>query len=264
MTTAWKALVLGIVEGLTEFLPVSSTGHLIVAGAAVDYPEAGRTTIEIFIQGGAILAVVWHYRHELAALAGRARSEGPARALVLKVLAAFVPAAVIGLLLHHAIEEHLFSPRTVAWSLVLGGIVLLVVESAGIRPRVHDLERVGWRQALAVGLAQVLSLIPGVSRAGATILGGLASGLDRPVATEFSFYLALPTVGAASAFALLKALPQLTAADLPALAIGFVSAFVSALIVIRVFLAYVRTHDLKPFGYYRIAAGVALWLLLAR
>jgi undecaprenyl-diphosphatase len=264
MTAAWKALVLGIVEGLTEFLPVSSTGHLIVASAAVDYPDAGRTTIELFIQGGAILAVLWHYRHELAALAGRARSEGPARALVLKVLAAFVPAAVIGLLLHHAIEEHLFSPRTVAWSLVLGGVVLLVVESARLRPRVHDIERVGWRDALAIGLAQVASLVPGVSRAGATIVGGLLAGLDRPVATQFSFYLALPTVGAASAFALLKAAPHLTAADLPALAIGFVSAFVSALIVIRVFLAYVRTHDLRVFGYYRIAAGILLWILLSR
>jgi undecaprenyl-diphosphatase len=162
MTAAWKALVLGIVEGLTEFLPVSSTGHLIVATKVLNVPDP-EGTMNLFIQGGAILAVLWHYRHELAALAGRARSEGPARALVLKVLAAFVPAAVIGLLLHHAIEEHLFSPRTVAWSLVLGGVVLLVVESARLRPRVHDIERVGWRDALAIGLAQVASLVPGVS-----------------------------------------------------------------------------------------------------
>jgi len=258
-----KAVVMGIVEGLTEFLPISSTGHLILTGAAIDYPEPQRITLEIFIQLGAILAVLWHYADDLRALAARAPHDADARNLVLKVLLAFVPAAVVGLLFHHAIEERLFRPEVVAATLVLGGFVILAVEYRARPMRTAALERLTWREAGLVGVAQVASLIPGVSRAGATIIGGLLVGLSRPVATQFSFYLALPTVGAASIYSLLKGLPVLSAGDVAPLTVGFLAAFASALLVIRGFLAWVQTRDLRVFGWYRIALGVLVYLVLA-
>jgi undecaprenyl-diphosphatase len=257
-----KALVMGVVEGVTEFLPVSSTGHLILVGAFIDYPERPRVTMEIFIQMGAILAVFWQYGVELTDLARRVPRDAAARDLVLKVAAAFLPAAAIGFLVHHAIEERLFNPRTVATALILGGIVILLVERRRRRSSVDRIENVSWSQALWIGVAQVASLIPGVSRAGATIVGGMLAGLDRPVATQFSFYLALPTVSAASLFSLVKALHVLDAGDVLPLAIGFVAAFVSALLVIRSFLVYVRSHDFRVFGWYRIALGLLVLLLL--
>lgn len=261
MILALKALLLGIVEGLTEFLPISSTGHLIIAGHIVDYPEPKRAMFEIFIQLGAILAVVWHYRRELLDLARQAPAERTARTLILKVMVAFVPAACIGLLVHHQIEEYLFSVRTVAGALVVGGVIILVVERWPRRPRVTAIEEVGFRDALWVGIAQVASLFPGVSRAAATIIGGLLTGMSRPAATQFSFYLALPTIAAASCFSLLKSLPDLQAADAVPLSVGFVTAFVSALAVIRFFIGYVQTHDFRVFGYYRIVIGLLLLLL---
>lgn len=256
-----KALVLGIVEGATEFLPISSTGHLIIASALIDYPEAKRATFEIFIQLGAILAVFWHFRAPLADLAARAPREAAARNFVLKVGLAFVPAALVGFLLHDAIEQHLFRPRVVGAALVGGGLIILLVESRTRRVRVAEMRDVGWLDALWVGLAQVTSLFPGVSRAGATIIGGLVVGLGRPAATQFSFYLALPTITAASLFSLVKSLPLLSSADVLPLAVGLLAAFVSALIVIRRFLSYVQTHDFKVFGYYRIALGLLVYVL---
>jgi undecaprenyl-diphosphatase len=260
MVIAFKALLLGMVEGLTEFVPISSTGHLIIAGQLIDYPEAQRATFEIFIQLGAILAVFWHYWKELTDLVRRAPKDRAARALMLNVIVAFVPAAVVGLLLHHQIEEYLFGTRTVAWALLVGGVMILLVERRPRRPRVTAIEQTTVRDALWVGVAQVASLFPGVSRAGATIIGGLLTGLSRPAATQFSFYLALPTMTAASCFSLLKSLPQLHASDAVPLAVGFVAAFLSALAVIRLFLAYVQSHDFRVFGYYRIIVG---FLLLA-
>jgi undecaprenyl-diphosphatase len=253
-----KALVLGIVEGLTEFIPVSSTGHLIIASAAIDYPEAQRATFEIFIQLGAILAVFWHYRNPLLDIARGLPNDRTARNLAVKVLIAFTPAAVVGLLFHDFIEENLFSVPTVAAALIAGGAVILLVER---RPRpfaVSSIEDTRWSDAWWVGAAQVVSLFPGVSRAGATIIGGMLAGLNRPVATQFSFYLALPTMTAASLFSLVKALPDLRTDDALALAIGFLSAFGSALLVIRWFIGFVQTHDFRLFGYYRILAGVVL------
>jgi undecaprenyl-diphosphatase len=256
---AWvKAAVLGVVEGATEFLPVSSTGHLIIAADWLHFPEAQRDTFEIFIQLGAILAVFWHYRVDLLDLARRAPREAAAQGLLRNVLLAFLPAAVVGLLLHDWIEANLFSVRAVAWALIVGGVVIWLVE---LRPRpatVVRMEAMRWRDALVIGLAQVASLYPGTSRAAATIVGGMVSGLSRPAATQFSFYLALPTLSAASLFSLLKALDQVTADAAVALALGLVAAFVSALAVIRVFLAYVQTHDFRPFAYYRVAFGLLL------
>jgi undecaprenyl-diphosphatase len=260
---ALKALVLGLVEGATEFLPVSSTGHLIIAADWLHYPEAQRATFEIFIQLGAILAVYWHYRGDLLDLARRAAHERPARELIAKVLLAFVPAAVVGLLFHRWIEEYLFSVRAVAASLIGGGAIIWAVERRPRRPSVERMEAVGWREAMCVGLAQVTSLYPGVSRAAATIVGGMLAGMSRPAATQFSFYLALPTLTAASLYSLLKAANTITSDEATSLALGFAAAFVTALFVIRGFLRYVQSHDFRPFAYYRIAFGVLLLLLLS-
>jgi undecaprenyl-diphosphatase len=256
-----KALALGIVEGVTEFLPISSTGHLIVASAVIDYPETSRETFEIFIQLGAILAVVWHFRGHLLGLLTRAPSDATARAMIGKVLLAFVPAAVAGFLFHRAIEHHLFSPMVVAGSLIAGGVVIIAVERRSWCFRVGTFEAVGWAQAWWVGVAQVLSLIPGVSRAGATIIGGMFAGLDRPVSTQFSFYLSIPTMFAASLYSLFKARHLLAAADALPLAAGFAAAFVSALLVVRAFVTFVQRHDFTGFGYYRIVAGLLIFAL---
>jgi undecaprenyl-diphosphatase len=257
-----KALVLGIVEGVTEFLPVSSTGHLIVVAQLVDYPETSRETFEIFIQLGAILAVVWYFRVHLLDLVRRAPRERAASELIGKVLFAFVPAAVVGFLFHRVIEERLFSPTVVATTLILGGIVILLVERRAWRFAVHDIERLQWGNALWVGVAQVLSLIPGVSRAGATIIGGMLAGLDRPVATQFSFYLSIPTMFAASLYSLFKARHLLMASDAAPLAVGFVVSFISALLVVRAFITFVQRHTFTVFGYYRIAFGIVVLAFL--
>jgi undecaprenyl-diphosphatase len=256
-----KALLLGIVEGATEFLPISSTGHLIIASAFIDYPEAQRATFEIFIQLGAILAVFWHYRDALLDLAGRIPREEQSRLFAGKVLLAFLPAAAVGFLLHKKIELYLFHPRTVAAALVAGGFVILLVESRRRRVRVDAMENLSWSDAAWIGIAQVTSLFPGVSRAGATIIGGMLTGLSRPAATQFSFFLALPTITAASLFSLLKSFSSLSTADVAPLTVGLVAAFVSALLVIRAFLSYVQSHDFKLFGYYRIVVGLLVYML---
>jgi len=261
LVLGFKAAILGVVEGLTEFVPVSSTGHLIVAGHFVAYPEPKRTTFEIFIQLGAILAVVWHYRRSLTELVTRTPNDPAARNLILNVLLAFLPAACVGLLFHAQIERYLFNVPTVAAALILGGVAILMVEQRQWAQSVTAIEHTGPRMALWVGTAQILALFPGVSRAGATIIGGLLVGMNRPVATQFSFYLALPTITAASMFSLIKALPELRPPDAMPLAIGFATSFVAALVVIRVFISYVQSHDFKVFGYYRIFVGLLLFLL---
>lgn len=257
----WKAIVLGIVEGATEFLPVSSTGHLIIASDWLAYPVEQRATFEIFIQLGAIVAVYWHFRRELLDLALRATRQRSAAELAGKVLLAFLPAGFVGFLVHHWIEEHLFSVTAVAMALIAGGVVIWLVERAPRRPTVTDIEATRWRDAIAVGLAQITSLFPGVSRSAATIIGGMLSGMSRPAATQFSFYLALPTLTAASLFSLAKALPTIDAGEASSLGVGLVSAFITALLVIRAFLRFVQTHDFRPFAYYRIAFGVLLLVL---
>lgn len=256
-----KAALLGIVEGITEFLPISSTGHLIVVSSWIDYPAASRETFEIFIQLGAILAVVWHYRRELYGLLQRSPSDGNARDLLGKVGLAFVPAAAMGFLLHKPIERYLFSPTFVALTLILGGVLLIVLERRTWTFQTSSLERTGWAQAGWIGVAQVLSLLPGVSRAAATIVGAMAVGLDRPAATQFSFYLSIPTLCAASLYSLFKARHDLVAADAMGLSIGLVVAFVSALVVVRGFIGFVQRHNFTAFGYYRIAIGVLILLL---
>lgn len=259
LIVAAKAAVLGVVEGLTEFLPVSSTGHLIVAGRLLDF---GSPSFEIAIQLGAMLALTWVYRPRLAKLASDCARRPMARVFVLKILAAFLPAAVIGLVAHHWIEENLFSPVVVATTMIAGGIVIFLVDRPGPSEGLTDLERMSFGQAIAIGLGQALSMIPGVSRSGATIITGLIVGLERRAALDFSFLLALPTMYAACLFALVKARHELLVDGALATSVGLLTAYISALIVIRAFLRFVGEHSLRGFGWYRIAAGAALvvWL----
>jgi undecaprenyl-diphosphatase len=252
----WVAVALGIVEGLTEFLPVSSTGHLILVGRwlGLAFPNEKEAAFEIFIQLGSIIAVVWFYRAKLWAIGTALPHDADARAFAAKVMLAFIPAAGVGLLFHRWIVRVLFGPLPVAAALALGGILLIAIDRPRARPRLTlALEQVTWAQALAIGCVQVVSLWPGMSRAGATIIGGLLAGLSRRAALEFSFFLAMPTLGAASLFALWQGRARLEAADTPVFAAGFAVSFLVALASIAALLRYVRGHDLRPFGWYRLA-----------
>ena len=262
LLAVWQAIVLGVVEGVTEYLPVSSTGHLILAGDWVGLSGPVAATVEIFIQLGAVLAVVWHYRARLWAVGQRAG--GPeGRAFILPLFVAFLPAAVVGLLLHGWIKAHLFHPLVVAGALVVGGIVILVLERIHFADTILDAERMPVRTALGIGVAQILALIPGTSRSAATILSGYALGCSRRAATEFSFLLAIPVLGAATLYDLYKSRALLSEGDVLILALGTVVAFITALVVIRAFLRYVSGHDFRAFAWYRIGFGlvVALWYL---
>jgi undecaprenyl-diphosphatase len=260
----FKAVLLGIVEGITEFLPVSSTGHLIVTGHLLGWTDARAETFEIFIQLGAILAILWLYRARLVAVARHVASSRADQRFVLSLAIAFVPAALAGFLFHHQIKAVLFAPVVVAIALVTGGIVILLIERWAPPSRNDDAFDVSPRTALGVGLAQVLALIPGVSRSGATILGGFSLGLTRRAATEFSFFLAIPVMFAATLFDLYSSRDLLTTADVPILAIGFAVSFISALIVVRGFLRYVSHRSFAIFAWYRIAFGLLLlWIFRA-
>ena len=257
-----EAVVLGLVEGATEFIPVSSTGHLIVASSWLGRTGEVAKTFDIFIQLGAILAIVWLYRARLIEAVLAARTEAPSRRFLLNLLIAFLPAAVGGVLAHDWIKEHLFRVPVVAAALVAGGIVILLIERWRPPETVDRADAVPARTALGIGLAQVLSLVPGTSRSGATIMGGYALGLSRRAATEFSFFLAIPVMLAATLYDLLKSLDALTAADAPAFAVGFVVSFLTALVVVKAFLAYVSRHSFAAFAWYRIVFGVLLLLFV--
>ena len=264
-TLFWIAVALGVVEGVTEFVPVSSTGHLILAGTWLAFPEDKAAAFEIFIQLGAVLAVIWFYRERIATVLRGVTHDAAAQSYVGKLLVAFRPAAVVGLVLHDWIVEVLFGPLPVAAGLAIGGVFLLAIDRPNRPPARTDLlDDVGWGQAFAVGCAQVASLWPGVSRSGATIIGALLAGLSRSVALEFSFFLAIPTLGAASLYALWKARHHLIAADLPVFGVGLVVSFLVSLAVIAVLLRFVREHDLRIFGWYRLALAALIVLLVAR
>jgi undecaprenyl-diphosphatase len=260
----WIALVLGVVEGLTEFLPISSTGHLIITSELVDFTGRRAELFQIFIQLGAILSVVWEYRSRLTRLVRELPRESRSRSFALRLFLAFVPSAILGLLLHEFLLEHLFFPATVAAALIVGGMAILVVESLPLRARTSDVEAVGWRQALGIGLAQCLALWPGFSRSAATILGGLTCGLDRRAATEFSFFLAIPTMFAATLYSLFKGYRWLEPDDGVWLAMAFVVSFLVAWASIRWLLNYVSTHSFKVFAWYRIAVGLVILLAIGR
>ena len=260
--TLLVAVLLGIVEGLTEFLPVSSTGHLIVAGSLLGFvgPKAG--VFEIAIQSGAMLAVVFEYRRRFAHAIGGAFSDAAARRFIVNLAIAFVPGALLGFLLGSRIKAVLFHPVPVAIAFVVGAFVILWAERRQkARPasvRVVDVDDMSATDALKVGIAQAFALIPGTSRSGATIIGGMLFGLSRKAATEFSFFLAVPTLVAAGVYSLWKERALLSVADAPAFGVGFLVSFVAALACIRWLIRYVSRHDFVPFAWYRIAFGLVI------
>ena len=246
-----KAVVLGVVEGLTEFLPISSTGHLILASELLDFNDERGQVFNIVIQTGAMLAVVWEYR---------ARFFRVDVALYRNLVVAFIPAAVLGLLFSKYIKAYLFHAVPVALAFIVGGVIILLVEKKSFQPRVEEAQAMTWLDALKVGAAQCFALVPGTSRSGATIIGGMLFGLSRKAATEFSFFLAVPTLVAAGLYDLWKHRDLLSASDVPVFAVGSVAAFVSAFVVVRWLIRYVATHDFKPFAWYRIAFGLVVLL----
>ncbi len=270
LTLIWKSIVMGIVEGLTEFLPVSSTGHLIIVGNFLQFEQSIGSkdvadTFEIFIQLGAIVALILYFLRDLLRLLQRAPSDRAAQRLLLGIVLAFIPAAVVGLLFNKLIDEYLFSPFTVGIALVAGGLIILVVENWVARrtQTTTDLESVDLRQSVEIGVAQVASLFPGMSRSAATIVGGLLAGLDRPTALRFSFYLSIPTMVAATLYSLYKDIHNIHSSQFVAFLIGLVVSFAVALVVIKWFLGYVAHHDFRPFAWYRLVLGllmIALYL----
>jgi undecaprenyl-diphosphatase len=253
-----QTLVLGIVEGLTEFLPVSSTGHLIVAGDLIGFNGSSAEVFDVVIQLGAILAICVLYFQRLFKVLIGLHSDPAARRFAIAVIVAFLPAAVIGLALHDFIKNVLFSPYVVCASLVVGGIAILVIERFEPKTRFHEVEDFRTATALKIGFFQCLAMVPGVSRSGATILGAVLIGVDRKTAAEFSFFLAIPTMLGASTLDLWKARHMITADDTGIIAIGFVAAAVSALFVVRWLVNYVSHHDFSAFGWYRIVFGSLL------
>jgi undecaprenyl-diphosphatase len=277
-----KALLLGIIEGLTEFLPVSSTGHLIIFGDLMNYTDDKSKVFKIVIQFAAILAVCWDYRARLterliqAGAVSRRYSQvefarqGVWRSLpaFLKedsirfwtnLLVAFLPAMVLGLLLYKYIKGYLFNPLVVAGMLVLGGLLILYMEKRAYHPRLNTVEDMGWKDALKVGFAQTVAMIPGTSRSGATIMGGLIFGLSRKTAAEFSFFLAIPTMFAATVYDVYKNWAQFSLSDLPVFAVGFVASFLAAMVAVKAFIRYVSANSFVPFAWYRIVFGLVVF-----
>ena len=250
-TSLLHALILGLVEGVTEFLPVSSTGHLILAGHLLGYDDTRAGVFYVAIQTGAMLAVVWEYR---------ARFFRVDTKLWLNLAVAFVPAAVLGLSFGSMIKQVLFKPVPVALAFIVGGVIILLVERRCLQSRVETTRSMSWLDALKVGIAQCFALIPGTSRSGATIIGGMLFGLSRPAATEFSFFLAVPTLCAAGAYDLWKNRALFSADDIGMFAVGIAVSFASAFVVIRWLIRYVATHDFKPFAWYRIVFGAMVLL----
>ena len=259
-----KAAVLGVVEGLTEFLPISSTGHLILAGAVLDFNGEKAKVFDVAIQTGAILAVILVYWQKIRSTLLDLPSQQQARLFVLNVLIAFVPAVILGLLFGKAIQDTLFTPQVVATSFIIGGVIILWAEHRQARtetaPRILEVEDMDWRDALKVGLAQCLALIPGTSRSGATIIGGMMLGLSRKAATEFSFYLAMPTLIGAGAYSLFKERALLSTDDWPVFGVGLLFSFLSAWLCVRWLLRFISTHSFVGFAWYRIAFGLLVLL----
>lgn len=277
-----KAFFLGIIEGLTEFIPVSSTGHLILIGDWIQFQSSSGKVFEVVIQLGSILAVMWIFRERLWQLISG--TLGGVRQEVMftrNLLIAFLPAAVVGAVFITAIKSLFYSPAVVAVTLVLGGLIMLWVErrtrhtpgdqpgasddtASDERATAHTLEQITWKQALAVGVGQCVAMIPGTSRSGATIIGGMMAGIQRKTATEFSFFLAMPTMLAAAVYDMYRNIHLLTSQDLSGIAVGFVAAFLSALVIVRAVLRFVANHTYRVFAWYRIGLGivVAVWLYL--
>ena len=256
-----KAAIMGIVEGLTEFLPISSTGHLILAGSLLGFSDAKAKVFDIAIQTGAILAVIIVYWQKIHSTVASLPSSRQAQRFALNVLIAFFPAVILGLLFGKAIKEHLFTPQVVASTFILGAFVILWAER---RPqsaaRVHSVDDMTALDALKVGLVQCLAMIPGTSRSGATIIGGMLLGLSRKAATDFSFFLAIPTLIGAGVYSLYKERALLSTADIPLFAVGLFFSFISAWLCVRWLLRYISSHSFVPFAWYRIVFGLIVLL----
>jgi undecaprenyl-diphosphatase len=255
-----KSIILGIVEGITEFLPISSTGHLILVNQWINFSEPFTTMFDIVIQLGAILAVVVYFWKRLWPFGKEQLQTQAAIAIWFKILVGVIPAIVLGALLGKAIEENLFNPWVVATALLLGGIILIYIENHHSNHRFTSIHEIPIKTAFYIGVIQCLSMVPGTSRSAATIIGAMLLGASRAAAVEFSFFLAIPTMVAASGYSLLKHGSSMGASEFVILAAGFISAFLTALIVIKLFVNYIQRRDLKPFGYYRIVLGAIIFI----
>lgn len=262
METALQALLLGIVEGLTEFLPVSSTGHLILLVDLLGASMPPGQVFEIVIQLGAILAICWQYRATFLSAVIAAPHDPAKRHFLITLILAFLPAAVLGVLFHGFIKSVLFDPLVVASMLVIGGLLILLIERIRPAPRHHASDALSYSLALKIGLCQAVAMIPGTSRSGATIMGALLLGVDRKAATEFSFFLAVPTMFGATVYDIYKNRDYLTLEALEIISIGFIAAFFSALLVVKMAIAFISRHGFAPFAYYRILVGLLMLGLL--
>ena len=262
VTLLIKAALMGVVEGLTEFLPISSTGHLILAGALLGFNDDKAKVFDIAIQTGAIGAVILVYWQKIRTTLVSLPTDTQARQFALNVLIAFVPAVLLGLLFGKAIKAHLFTPMVVASTFILGGVVILWAERRQAQlpgaVRIQEVDDMSWKDALKVGLVQCLAMVPGTSRSGATIIGGMLMGLSRKAATDFSFYLAIPTLIGAGAYSLFKERALLSWADVPMFGVGLLASFVSAWLCVRWLLRFIATHSFTGFAWYRIVFGVVV------
>jgi len=261
-TLLMKAALMGVVEGLTEFLPISSTGHLILAGALLGFNDDKAKVFDIAIQTGAIGAVILVYWQKIRTTVRAFPTDSQARQFALNVLIAFVPAVLLGLLFGKAIKAHLFTPLVVASTFIVGGLVILWAERRQAQlpgaVRIQEVDEMSWKDALKVGLVQCLAMVPGTSRSGATIIGGMLMGLSRKAATDFSFYLAIPTLIGAGAYSLFKERALLSWADVPMFGVGLLASFVSAWLCVRWLLRFIATHSFTGFAWYRIVFGVVV------
>lgn len=262
-----KAAILGTVEGLTEFLPISSTGHLILTASLLGFTGEKAKLFEVAIQTGAMLSVIWYYRARIAKVLAGLFSSEPARRFAINVVIAFLPAAVLGVIFGSLIKRVLFKPIPVALAFIVGALVILWVERRASRatrpPRVDHVDDLSWLDALKLGLAQAFALIPGTSRSGATIIGGMLFGLSRKAATEFSFFLAIPTLVGAGVYDTYKYRDLLSWADAPLFGVGLATAFVSALVCVHWLIWFVSTHNFVPFAWYRIGFGILVLITAA-
>jgi len=257
-----KAIFLGAVEGLTEFIPVSSTAHLLLSSKLIDFSYIKDGVFEIVIQLGAILAVVVLYRQKILDVLLGIFNKKSSQNFIINILVAFLPAAIFGLLLHKIIKLMFFNPTSIAIALIVGGIVMLVVEKMDIKPKYSQIDNLSIGQSLKIGLFQVVSMIPGVSRSGATIIGGLLLKLDRRTSAEFSFFLSIPTIFAASIFDFHNNYSSFDSGKISLIVVGFIAAFLSSLVVIKWFINFVSNHSFRVFAYYRIILGLVLLLIL--
>ncbi|WP_459205703.1 undecaprenyl-diphosphate phosphatase [Pseudomonas sp. MLB6B] len=256
--SAAQAIILGIVEGLTEFLPISSTGHQIIVADLIDFRGDRAMAFNIIIQLGAILAVVWEFRRKILDVVVGLPTRAPARRFTLNLLIAFMPAVVLGVIFADTIHEYLFNPITVAAALVIGGVIMLWAEQREHCIEVEHVDQMRWDHALKIGFVQCLAMIPGTSRSGSTIIGGLLFGLSRKAATEFSFFLAMPTMVGAAVYSGYKYRHLFQPSDLPVFAIGFVVSFIFAMIAVRALLKFIANHSYAVFAWYRIVFGLLI------